>query len=383
MSLLVPTHDKVDARMKFSFTREQDDLRRTVRDFVTQHHGRDALQSISHSGYAFDETSWTQMARQLGVQGLAVPESFGGSGVGELETSIVLEEMGRVLYAGPYLSTLLATTVLRAADDAIQTEFLPEVAEGNAVLTVALVEEGRTWSSPGRSTVAHAGVDGHVVTGRKVLVTDPAAATSLLVLAQTPAGAAWFIVDADAPGVEVTVSTGLDLTREIGHVDLNDVPARLVVPPAAAGAVLAEVLDTAAVALAAEMVGGATSCLEQAVSWSSERHQFGRPIGSFQAIKHRCADALVEIEAARVLTHYAAYALSESTPDASVAASMAKQAAADAFAQAAGNNIQIHGGIGFTWEHPAHLYFRRAKASAAFFDDSTHHRNRIANLLSI
>ncbi|WP_375001667.1 acyl-CoA dehydrogenase family protein [Aeromicrobium sp. CTD01-1L150] len=369
--------------MKFSFTREQDDLRRTVREFLAQHAGRDALQAISHEGYAFDTATWSRMARQLGVQGLAVPERFGGSEVGELETSIVLEEMGHVLYAGPFLSTLLATTVLRAADETVQEELLPAVAEGDAIWTVALVDEGHTWSSPGRKTVADAGASGHVLTGRMVYVTDPAAASSFVVHAQTAEGPAWFVVEADAPGLTVTVSEGLDLTREIGHVDLRDVPARLVVPPVCAAAVHADLLDAAAVGLAAEMVGGAASCLEQAVSWSAERHQFGRPIGSFQAIKHRCADVLVEIETARVLTHYAAYALSESTHDASLVASMAKQAAADAFHQAAASNIQIHGGIGFTWEHPAHLYLRRAKASAAFFDDSTHHRERIATLTSI
>jgi alkylation response protein AidB-like acyl-CoA dehydrogenase len=179
------------------------------------------------------------------------------------------------------------------------------------------------------------------------------------------------------------VGESLDITRPIGRISFHDAPATLVVGPASAGRVLAEVNDKAAVILAAEMVGGAAAALDQSVSWSLERTQFGRQIGSFQAIKHMCADALVEIETARVLTNYAAWAIEETAPDRSVVASMAKQAASDAFCLAAGNNIQIHGGIGFTWEHSAHLYFRRAKASSVLFGTPQRHRDRIADLLAI
>jgi alkylation response protein AidB-like acyl-CoA dehydrogenase len=368
--------------MQFSLTQEQEDLRQFVRDFLAQHAGDQQLHRISRDGYSFDRATWSTMAGQLGIQGLVVPEELGGSGATTLEAAIVLEEMGRALYAGPFLSTFLGTQVLRAAAPEVRQQVLPGVADGSTILTVAVADAGASWSTPGSATKAVPTADGYVISGEKRYVTDAGTATILLVWAHTPDGPGWFMVEQGTPGLEPLVSEGLDLTREIGHVHLSRTPATLVVPPAAADATLRHLLDTAAVALAAEMVGGAGACLDQAVAWSKDRLQFGRPIGSFQAVKHACANTLVELETARMLAQYAAYANSAGAHDASVVASMAKQAAADAYYQAAGTNIQIHGGIGFTWEHRAHLFLRRAKADAALFDDSIHHRARVADLLS-
>lgn len=368
--------------MEFSFSREQEDLRTSVKDFLSRRSGSEARNKILKSGYEFDRELWTTMAQQLGLQGLAVPESADGSGAGFIETSIVLEELGRDSYAGPYFSTIAASWVLAHGGDQA-SEALRSLADGSRIFTLAIADEGATWSAPGHATKAFEVGDDHRLSGLKVNVTDADTADDFIVIATLPEGPAWFSVAADAEGVTVDLRESLDLTRPIGHLVLHDVKATLLVGPQSAGRVLAEVNDKAAAALAAEMVGGAKAALDQSVSWSLERTQFGRPIGSFQAIKHMCADALVEIETARLLAEYAAWAIEEGAPDASVVASMAKQAASDAFSLAAGNNIQIHGGIGFTWEHSAHLYFRRAKASSALFGTPHRHRARIADLLAV
>ncbi|RLV55344.1 acyl-CoA dehydrogenase [Aeromicrobium phragmitis] len=368
--------------MQFSFSREQEDLRSSLRDFLSRRSGSEARNRVLKSGYALDRGLWDSMAQQLGLLGLALPESVGGSEAGFLETSIVLEELGRDAYAGPYFSTVAASWVLQhAGEDGATT--LEQLASGSRIFTLAIADEGGTWARPGHRTTAFEVADGHRLAGLKVNVTDADTADEFVVVADLPDGPAWFRVAADAPGVSVVMGESLDLTRPIGQLVLQDAPAILVVGPAAAGEILADVNDKAAVALSAEMVGGADAALRQAVAWSLERTQFGRPIGSFQAIKHMSADALVEVETARVLTQYAAWAIDERTPDRSVVASMAKQAASDAFSLAAGNNIQIHGGIGFTWEHSAHLYFRKAKATSALFGTAPQHRDRIADLLAV
>lgn len=369
--------------MEFSFSREQEDLRTSVRDFLARHSGSEARNDLLKNGYRFDRELWTAMAHQLGLQGLALPESVDGSGAGFIETAIVLEELGRDSYAGPYFSTIAASWVLTHGDAAAH-ELLAGVADGSRVLTLAIPDREGTWSAPGDSTRALEYGDGMRLFGTKVNVTDAGTADTFVVIAQLPEGGrAWFAVDADAEGVTVDVRESLDLTRPIGHLTLHRAPATLLVGPDLADDVLTEVNVKAAAALAAEMVGGAGAALDQSVAWSLERTQFGRPIGSFQAIKHMCADTLVEIETARLLSQYAAWAIDADSSDAEVSASMAKQAASDAFCLAAGNNIQIHGGIGFTWEHSAHLYFRRAKASSALFGTADRHRDRIADLLAI
>lgn len=368
--------------MEFSFSREQEDLRSSLRDFLSRRSGSEARNRLLKSGYALDRDLWHAMAQQLGLMGIALPEQVGGSDAGFLETSIVLEELGRDAYAGPYFSTVAASWVLEHAGEKSPSP-LERLADGSRIFTLAVVEDGGTWARPGHTTTAFEVADGYRLSGSKVHVTDADTADEFVVVANLPEGPAWFTVAADAPGVSVVMGESLDLTRPIGRLVLQDAPATLMVPPATAGAVLADVNDKAAVALAAEMVGGADAALRQSVAWSLERTQFGRPIGSFQAIKHMSADALVEVETARVLTQYAAWAIDEGTPDRSVVASMAKQAASDAIGLAAGNNIQIHGGIGFTWEHSAHLYFRKAKASSALFGTAPHHRDRIADLLAV
>lgn len=369
--------------MDFSFTQEQDDLRHAVRSFLRKRAGEGARRSLLTEGYTFDRALWTSMARELGLPTIAVAEERGGSGAGFLESAIVFEELGRDLYAGPYFSTVVATWVVEAATSQWADDVLAQVADGEMVLTAAIADESGSWSAPGAATRALATPQGHRLSGFKVRVTDAAIATAVVVWAHLPEGPGWFLVRTDDPGTTVTLEESLDLTRPVGTVRLADAEATLLVGPDHAGEVLDLVCTRAAAALAAEMVGGAQAALDQSVAWSKSRHQFGRPIGSFQALKHLCADALIEIEAARVLTHYASWAVDSGQADASLLASMAKQAASDAYAQAAGNNIQIHGGIGFTWEHEAHLWLRKAKASGALFGTAREHRNRIADLLAL
>lgn len=366
--------------MEFSLSREQDDLRTTLRDFLSRRSGDEARRTLLTSGRECDRDLWRDMAEQLGLQGLSLAEEVGGSGAGFVETSIVFEELGRDLCAVPYFSTVAASWVLAEANDA--EDALAPLLDGSRIATLAITDTGSRWPTPSVQAKAIATSDSYRIFGSKAWVTDLDTADDFVVYAQLPTGAAWFLVAADSPGVTVETGDSLDLTRPVGQVTFHDAPATLLIDPATAAAVFATVNNKAAVALAAEMVGGASAALEQSVAWSLDRTQFGRPIGSFQAIKHMCADTLMDIEAARVLTTYAAHAIDENRHDTAVVASMAKQAAADAFIQAAGNNIQIHGGIGFTWEHDAHLYFRRARASAALFGTPDQHRDRISELLT-
>lgn len=368
--------------MEFSFTREQEDLRNSVRSFLHRHSGSDARDQLLKTGYVFDDQLWTALAQQLGLQGLGLPESIGGSEAGFVETCIVAEELGRDLYAGPYFSTIAASWVLERAESGTSA-LLKALADGSRTFTVAIADEGRTWSSPGRATKATCSGDAYRLSGVKVNVTDAGQADEFVVIADLAEGLAWFSIPADAEGVRVDLGDSLDLTRPVGRLLLHNAPATLVLGPDTAEEVLAEVNAKAAVILAAEMVGGAEAALQQSVSWSLERTQFGRPIGSFQALKHMSADALVDIETARLLTNYAAWAIDENSPDHRVVASMAKQAASDAFILAASNNIQIHGGIGFTWEHSAHLFLRRARASSVLFGTPQQHRSHIADLLAV
>lgn len=369
--------------MDFSFSQEQDDLRHAVRSFLRKRAGEDARRALLTDGYSFDRDLWRSMSQELGLPTLAVAEERGGSGAGFLESAILFEELGRDLYAGPFFSTVVSTWIVEAAAGATADAVLADVADGELVLTAAIADPDGTWSEPGTATRAVATPDGHRLSGVKARVTDAAIADALVVWAQLPEGPGWFLVRAEASGTTITAEESLDLTRPIGTVQLADTPATLLVGPDQAAAVLDTVGTRAAAALAAEMVGGAEAALEQSVAWSKSRQQFGRPIGTFQALKHLCADALVEVEAAKVLTHYAAWAVGADRPDAPLLVSMAKQAASDAYAQAAGNNIQIHGGIGFTWEHEAHLWFRKAKASGALFGTARQHRSWIADLLAV
>ncbi len=367
--------------MAFTFTSEQRALRDAVAAFVAEHSGESTVRAVSETEHGYDPAVWRVLAQQLGLVGLIVPERYGGSGAGPIELAIVCEELGKALFCGPYLaSAVLATSLLLdLGDDIINTELLPALAGGDRTATVAVDEGAGTWDPVTVATSATQMPNGWTVSGTKRYVLDGASADILLVVTEGPRV---FAVDRAGPGVAVAPLQTLDRTRRQADITFAEAPARPLDGDAATA--LQRTLDTGAVMLAAEQAGGARRALDMAVDYAKQRYQFGRAIGSFQAIKHMCADLVVEAESAYSAAYYAAWALSGETADADAtgSADLAAAFCADAFVKVASDNIQIHGGIGFTWEHPAHLYLRRARTDAQLLGDSAHHRDRYLTALA-
>jgi alkylation response protein AidB-like acyl-CoA dehydrogenase len=333
----------------------------------------------------YDAAVWQQMAGELGLQSLIVPEEFGGQGFSFVELTVVLEEMGRALLCAPYFSTvaLAANALLTSGADAAKKELLPGIAAGDTIATLAFTEPNGKWDESGIEATATKSGDGWTISGTKMFVLDGNVANLLLVAAKTGAGTSIFAVDPSGSGVTRTNLSTMDQTRKQSKVELDGAAATLIGTDGAGWATLERVLDLAAVALAAEQVGGAQKVLETAVQYAKDRVQFGRPIGSFQAIKHKCADMLLEVESAKSAAYYAAWCAAELNDELPSVASLAKAYCSEAYFHAAAENIQIHGGIGFTWEHPAHLYFKRAKSSELLFGDPTYHRELLAQRIGL
>jgi alkylation response protein AidB-like acyl-CoA dehydrogenase len=369
----------------FALSAEQDEFRRMIRRFVEANASEAAVRKQMETERGWDSAVWSEMAAQLGLQGLIVPEAFGGQGFGTVELCIALEEMGRSLLCAPYFSTvvLAVNTLLQAGDAEAQGALLPRIASGQAIATLAFAEPSGRWDASGIEATARRRGAAWRIQGTKLYVLDGHTADAVLVAARTEAGVSLFSVAGDAAGLNRTPLATLDPTRKQARLDFDGVEATPIGADGAGGAVLSAVLDLAAVALAAEQVGGAQRCLDMSVAYARERVQFGRPIGSFQAIKHKCADVLLEVESARSAAYYAGWCASERGHELPAVASLAKAYCSDAYLHAASENIQIHGGIGFTWEHPAHLYFRRAKSSALLFGDASYHRELVARRIGI
>jgi len=371
--------------MIFAFSDEQEEFRRMVRRFVETHSPESAVREQMETERGYDPAVWSAMAEQLGLQGLIVPDELGGQGFGSVELAIVLEEMGRSLLCAPYFSTvvLAVNTVLESGDGDAAKAILPGIASGETIATLALAEPSGRWDESGIETTAHREGGAWRLSGTKTYVLDGHTADVVLVAARTDAGVSLFRVEGDATGLTRTALSTLDPTRKQARLELDRVEASLVGGDGAGWAVLGRVLDRAAAALAAEQVGGAQRCLDMSVAYAKDRVQFGRPIGSFQAIKHKCADMLLEVESARSAAYYAAWCASQPDDELPAVASLAKAYCSDAFFHVASENIQIHGGIGFTWEHPAHLYFRRAKSSDLLFGDASYHRELLARRIGV
>jgi alkylation response protein AidB-like acyl-CoA dehydrogenase len=349
-----------------------------------------------------DAGVWRQAGEQLGLQGIAIPEEYGGAGFSFAEQAIVLEELGAALYGGPYLASavLAATALLASPDEDARKAFLPGIASGDTIATLAFTEEDGSWEPDAIRLAATAtsrgddptnppnsaqdnSADGWQLDGRKSFVLDGHTANLILVVARTGDTLSLFAVTAEAVqagtgGLTRTALPTLDQTRKLARLDFAAVPATLIGSVGDGAAVLSRTLDVAAIAQAAEQLGGAQRALDMAVEYAKVRHQFGRPIGSFQAIKHRCADLLLEVESLRSAVQYAAAAVAEDSAEVPVVAALVKAYASDVYFHVAAENIQIHGGIGFTWEHDAHLYFKRAKASELFLGDASYHREHLA-----
>ena len=371
--------------MNFAFSEEQEELRKVVRDFLNSKSSEATVRELMETDTGYDAAVWSQMGEQMGLQGLIIPEEFGGSGYSYVELIVVLEEMGRRLLCAPYFATvaLAANTLLHSGDDAAKAEYLPGIASGETIATLAFTEANGKWDESGITLEASGSGSDYTLTGEKMYVLDGTIADLILVAAKTASGVSLFAVQGDASGLTREGLSTMDQTRKQARLSFDGTPAKLIGTEGGGWDVLSRVLDLAAVALAAEQVGGAQECLEMAVQYAKDRVQFGRPIGSFQAIKHKCADMLLEVESAKSAAYYAGWCASELNDELPSVASLAKSYCSEAYFHTTAENIQIHGGIGFTWEHPAHLYFKRAKSSELFLGDPTYHRELLAQRIGI
>jgi len=367
----------------FSFTDEHEELRATVRSFLAAHSSEEAVREQMSTERGWDDAVWRQMAEQMGLAGLTVPEEYGGAGYGYVELLVVMEEMGRSLLCSPFLGTAVLATgaLLHCADETTRKELLTEIAAGRATAALAHAEPNGRWDLGGVELEAARSGDGFALSGVKSSVLDGHTADVLLVVARSDEGLSLFRVAPDAAGLERELVPTLDLTRKLARLTLRDTPAARV----SAGdqsAALRRVLALAQAALAAEQAGGAQMCLEMATEYAKTRLQFGRPIGSYQAIKHKCADMLVEVELAKSAAWAACFAAAgDDEQELLEAAALAKAYCSEAYVHAAGENIQIHGGMGFTWELPCHLHLKRAKSSQLLLGDAVHHREVLAALI--
>ncbi len=371
--------------MNFAFSEEQEELRKTVRSFLDAKSPETEVRKQMETAEGYDAAVWNQMGAEMGLQGLIIPEEFGGSGYSYVELGVVLEEMGRSLLCAPFFSTvaLAANTLLQSGDEAAKKAYLPGIASGETIATLAFTEPSGKWDEAGITMPATGSGDSWTLTGTKSFVLDGNTASLILVAARTGKGVSLFAVDGGAAGLTRTALSTMDQTRKQSKLEFSNTPAKLIGADGGGWAVLSKVLDLAAVALAAEQVGGAQKVLDMAVEYAKVRVQFGRPIGSFQAIKHKCADMLLEVESAKSAAYYAMWCAAEMNDELPSVASLAKAYCSEAYFHATAENIQIHGGIGFTWEHPAHLYFKRAKSSELLFGDPSYHRELLAQRIGI
>ena len=379
--------------MDFGFSQEQELLRATARKFFENECTSAFVRQRMEEPAAVTGDFWTKLAEQ-GWLGLVYPEEYGGAGLGFVDLVVLMEEMGRVVMPGPFFATTVlgGLPILEAGSAAQKKEWLTRIAAGEAKATLAWTEPNVRWDAAGVTTTARAADGGFVLSGTKLFVPDAHLANVLVVAARTSErgrpedGVSLFLVPRDTTGLEGKLLPTMDQTRKLCEVSLRDVrvPGEALLGTRDGGwPVLTRVAERAIVALCAEMCGGAQRVLEMTTEYAKIRVAFGKPIGAYQGVKHRAADMLVDVENAKSLTYYAAWAVDENVAEAGLAASMAKAYVSDAYRKVAGAGIQLHGGIGFTWEHDLHLYFKRAKASEFAFGDATHHRERVAELIRL
>ncbi|MFI5507629.1 acyl-CoA dehydrogenase family protein [Mycobacterium sp. NPDC051804] len=361
---------------------EADDLRAAVREFLRSHSPSSRVRELMDSENGYDEVVWQRMAEQLGLHGIAVPEEFGGAGAGIGELAVVFEEMGATLLCAPFFSTVAMAipAITTSGDQQAMTDYLPSLVDGTSTATLVLNGRLDAWDPAAVTLTAQRDGGGFRVSGDADLVLDGQTADLVLVAASSATGISLLGVAADADGVRREPLASLDRTRKLARISFNGASARLIGDEGGAADGLARTFDLAVIALAAEQVGAAQRCLDMAVDYAKERIQFGRAIGSFQAVKHRCADMLVLVEGARSAAVHAAE--TGDGNDLSIAASVAKMACSEAFLQVALDNMRLHGGIGFTWEHDAHLYVRRAKSTQLVFGGPDFHAERLAALVT-
>jgi alkylation response protein AidB-like acyl-CoA dehydrogenase len=379
--------------MDFRLSEEQETLQEAARSFLKEASGSEQIRSAIKNPDGFDPSVWRQIALELGWPSLLIPEEHGGLGLGQVDLAVLLEATGEALLCSPLFSTVAlgVNTLLEVGTSEQQASILPTIAEGTLTATLAFCEASGRWDAEGITLAAKADGEDFVLDGTKRGVVNGHAADQLLIVARTPDsrgenGISVFMLSGDFPGLTRNPRPTMDPTRRLADLELNSVRVpkqALIGELGQAWPGLRRTLDLAAIALAAEQVGGATRCLEMAVAYAKEREQFGRPIGSFQALKHKCADMFVAVETARSALYYAACIADDGSDDLTTNASLAKAWCSEAYFQCASESIQIHGGVGFTWEYDPHLHFKRARASESWLGDPAYHRERIAVSLGL
>jgi alkylation response protein AidB-like acyl-CoA dehydrogenase len=379
--------------MDFGFNQEQELLRATARKFFENECTSEFVRARMAEPAGVTDDFWKKLAEQ-GWLGLIYPEEYDGTGLGFVDLTVLMEEMGRAVMPGPFVSTVLlgGLAILEAGSAAQKKEWLSKVSQGQAKTSLAFTEPNARWDAAAVTVAARENGGKFTLSGTKLFVLDAHVADVIVTVARTregkrpEEGLSMFLVPKGAKGLDVKLLPTMDQTRKLCEVTFNDVTVdagALLGAKDQAWSPLSRVLDRATVALCAEMCGGAQRVLDMTTDYAKIRVAFGKPIGSYQGVKHRAADMLVEVENAKSLTYYAAWAVDENVPEAPLAASMAKAYVSDAYRRAAGAGIQLHGGIGFTWEHDLHLYFKRAKSSEFTFGDASYHRERVAQLINL
>ncbi|QQS45708.1 MAG: acyl-CoA/acyl-ACP dehydrogenase [Acidobacteriota bacterium] len=367
--------------MDFDLSKPQKLLQQSARDFFARECPPEKVRDLMATGTAFDEALWREMADQ-GWTGLVIPEEFGGLGLTLVDLIAVVEEMGRACLPGPFISTLWAASLIdRAGTDGQRKQYLDPISSGDLKATVALLEESADWDPDAVQLRAEKDGRDFRLRGRKEFVNDAAVADLIIVVARSGDDLALLPVERGTPGMTITETPAIDATRKLYSIDFDNV----VVPASEALANttrIREALDAATsaamVALCAEMLGGMEWTLATTVEYARTRHQFDKPIGAYQAVQHQCADMFLMTESARSAIYFAAWALSENDPAARLAVSIAKAYCSDAAREVGNRGVQVHGGIGFTWEHNMQLYYKRAKSSEILFGDANFHRQAIA-----
>jgi len=378
--------------MDFGLSEQQVMLKTSARDFLDKECPKRLVRQMIDDERGYSPELWKKMA-ELGWQALVIPEEFGGVGSSFLDLAVLLEEMGRALVPGPFVSTIVhcARPIAGFGTDEQKRRLLPAIAGGDLIMTMALAEAEGGLEASDIATAARNSGGGFVINGRKMFVPDAHVADYFLCVTRTSGGSAdsegisVFLIDAKAPGISIRKLRTIS-GEKLCEVVFSDamVPTSALLGEVDGGwPIVSRILEEAQVAESAWMTGGARWVLETSVQYACTRVQFGVPIGSFQAIQHKCADMAVEVEGATSAMYYAAWAVAENDTQMPMAASVAKAWCSDTFKHAAINGIQIHGGIGYTWDHDMHLYLKRAKASEVAFGDADYHRDRVARLLNI
>ncbi len=371
--------------MQFSFTSEQEEFRSVLRRFLEEKSPTTVVRRLMETEAGWDRAGWQELNQQLGLTAVHIPEAYGGQGFGFVELGIVLEEMGRALLCAPYFGSiaLAATAIMNAGTEAQKRALLPDIAAGDTVATLAFTEPNGRWDAEGIEMAATRAGEKYRLNGVKSFVLDGHTADLIVVVAQGEKGLSFFTVSGAAPGLTRRALKAMDPTRKLARLEFNGVEAALLGEEGGGSAPFARTMTQAAVCLANEMVGGAERLRLSALDYANLRVQFGRTIASFQTMKHKQADMLCDVELAKSAAYTAAQAAAEDDAELPAIAALAKACAADAYMQTAIHTIQIHGGIGFTWDNDTHLWFKRAKSSEVFLGDPTYHRELMMRAWSV